>query len=337
VEQIGVGLAGYGIGGAVFHAPLIRTTSGMRLVAVATSRREQVVRELPDVGIVGSYADLAADPTIGLVVISTPTATHYEAAKAVIEAGKHVVVDKPFTTTVAEAQELIALAAARGVLLSVYQNRRWDGDFLTVERLIREGALGSVSYFESHFDRFRPAIKGGWRDEPGAGSGIWYDLGSHLVDQAIHLFGRPESVLADVMTQRPEAQSIDYFHVVLRYGRMRAVVHGSSLVREPGPHFAVHGDGGSFLKYGMDPQEEALRTGSLPLGPDWGQDAEENYGLLVRADGTRERVKTEAGCYLRFYELMAAAIRGEGPVPVDPAESRDGLQVLEAAAKCRIG
>lgn len=331
--EIQVGLVGYGIGGAVFHAPLLGVVPGMRLAAVATSRRELVERALPGVRVVASYHAMVADPAIGLMVVSTPTASHYEVARAALEAGKAVVVDKPFTATAAEADELLALAARRGRLLSVYQNRRWDGDFLTVKRLVGEGRLGRVYHYEAHFDRFRPQIKGGWRDEEVAGSGILFDLGAHLIDQALHLFGMPEAVRADAMAQRPAAQSVDYFHVVLEYGRMRAILHGGSVVREPGPHFAVHGDGGSFLKYGMDPQEDALRAGGRPGEAGWGSDAVENYGLLVTAEGTRERVRTEAGSYQRYYEGIARALLEGVPAPVDAADSRNGLRVIEAAVR----
>lgn len=333
MDEIHVGLVGYGIGGAVFHAPLLGVAPGLHLAAVATNRREQVERALPGVRVVASYREMAADPAIGLMVVSTPTASHYEVARAALEAGKAVVVDKPFTATAAEADELLALAARLGLLLSVYQNRRWDGDFLTVKRLVGEGRLGRVYHYEARFDRFRPQIKGGWRDEEVAGSGILFDLGSHLIDQALHLFGMPEAVRADAMMQRPGARSVDYFHVVLEYGRMRAILHGGSVVREPGPHFAVHGDGGSFLKYGMDPQEDALRAGGRPGEAGWGSDAAENYGLLVTAEGTRERVRTEAGSYQHYYEGISRALLEGAPAPVDAADSRNGLRVIEAAAR----
>lgn len=333
MTAIRVGLAGYGVGGSVFHAPLIAATAGLRLTAVATRRRENVERDWPGVRIASSAGELASDPEVDMVVISTPTTAHFDGARAALEGGKHVVVDKPFTATVEEADELIHLARRRGLLLSVYQNRRWDGGFLTVERLIRSGELGEVYHFESHFDRFRPAVKGGWRDEAGPGSGILYDLGAHLVDQALRLFGLPDEVWADAFCQRPGARAIDYFHVVLSYGRRRAVLHGASLVREPGPHFAVHGSGGSFLKYGMDPQEDALRSGMRPAGPAWGAEPPDAYGTLVPADGNRKRIPTDPGDYPAFYRAMAAAIRSGSPVPVDPLDSRHGIALVIAAGE----
>ncbi len=328
---VGVGLVGYGVGGAFFHAPVIGAVNGLRLSAVVTSRRRQVEQDWPGVAVASGVKELLTDPGVELVVVSTPTITHFDIARAALEAGKHVVVDKPFTTTVKQADELIATATRMGVRLSVYQNRRWDGDFLTVRRCIEDGSVGEVYHYEAHFDRFRPQIKGGWRDTPQPGSGILYDLGAHLIDQAICLFGVPQAVFGDAFAQRPEAQSVDYFHLILEYGRMRAILHAGTLVREPGPHFAVHGDGGSYVKYGLDVQEEALRAGARPGSGDWGIEPLEHYGELVLDRGTRTRVPTARGCYECYYQAMAEAIRHGGRVPVDPVDSRNGIAVIEAA------
>jgi scyllo-inositol 2-dehydrogenase (NADP+) len=247
-----------------------------------------------------------------------------------------VVVDKPFATSVHEAETLIALAESKGLFLSVYQNRRWDGDFLTVKHCIESGMLGTVYHYEAHFDRFRPLIKPGWREGTGRGAGIVYDLGAHLIDQALQLFGLPRAVSADIITQRSAGQADDYFHIVLDYGRMRAVLHASTLVCEPGPHFAVHGDGGSFLKYGMDSQEEALKSGKRPGDPGWAVDASEAFGELVSADGSRKRIPTLVGGYERYYQGVAAALLHKGDNPVDPAGARDGLAVMEAAYRSSV-
>ena len=292
MSEITVGLVGYGLGGSVFHAPLIQAVRELRLTAVVTSRREQVEQELPGVSVVADIAELVADPGIDLIVVSSPTVMHYETARAALLAGKHVVMDKPFALTVREAETLMSLAESKGRMLSVFQNRRWDNDFLTVRQCIDSGWLGTVYHYEAHFDRFRPDIKPGWREVPGRGSGILYDLGAHLIDQALQLFGMPQAVTADVLQQRRCAQADDYFHLVLDYGQRRAILHGSTLVRQPGPHFAVHGDGGSFLKYGMDPQEEDLKAGKRPGDPKWSLDDPANYGELVSADGARRKVET---------------------------------------------
>ena len=325
-QEIRVGLVGYGVAGAIFHAPLIRAVRGLHLQTVVTSRPGP-----EGVRVAASVDELLADPQIDLVVVASPSATHYSIAMAALLAGKHVVVDKPFATTVTQADDLIGLAKARGLTLSVFQNRRWDNDFLTLKRCIEEGWLGNVYHFEAHYDRFRPQVRGVWREQPGPGSGILYDLGAHLVDQALQLFGMPEYVRADVLEQREGARAVDYFHLVLEYGRRRAILHGSMLVCEPGPHFIVHGDKGSYIKYGMDSQEAALRAGGGPGGAGWGLDDPAHFGELVLADGTRRRVETLPGGYEKYYEGMVESLRSTTPPPVDPAGARNGLKVIEAA------
>jgi len=327
VPQIAVALVGYGYGGSVFHAPLIRAVPRLRLAVVVTSRREQVAA-IPGARAAATLAEALDDPQIKLVVVVTPSASHFEVARQALRAGKHVVVDKPFALRVAEADELLALAGRHGCLLSVYQNRRWDGDFRTVRRLIEQGSLGAVYHYEAHFDRFRLKAREVWRDQPGPGSGILYDLGSHLIDQALVLFGMPRAVTADVFAQRPGARAIDYFHLVLDYGPMRAILHGAMLVPGRGPHFSVHGDAASFLKYGMDPQEEALAAGRAPAGDD-----PANYGVLISANGEKRVIETLDGDYPCFYEQMADSMEHGAPLPVNPADSRDGLAVIEAALR----
>jgi scyllo-inositol 2-dehydrogenase (NADP+) len=333
VREIGVGLVGYGFGGSVFHAPLIRSVRQLRLTSVVTSRKEQVLRDMPEVRVVPTVEALLEDPDIALVVISSPSASHFEVARAALQAGKHLVVDKPFATTVEDADALIELADRQRLRLSVFQNRRWDNDFLTVRDCIARGWLGTVYHYEAHFDRFRTGIKAGWREESGIGTGILYDLGAHLIDQALVQFGMPSAVTADVFAQRPAARAVDYFHLVLNYGRMRVILHGATLVAGPGPHFAVHGDGGSFLKYGMDSQEAGLMAGKRPGDAGWGLDDPTNYGELVSADGTRRKVETLPGAYQHYYEQIAAGMESGGAMPVDPADSRDGLMVIEAALR----
>lgn len=331
MRQINVGLIGYGVGGAVFHAPLIRSVPALRLLAVVSSRREEIER-LPGVRAVHSVEALLADPAVELVAVASPTAAHYEAARLALLAGKHVIVDKPVCVTPSEADSLILLAERQRRILSVFQNRRWDGDFLTVKQCVENRWIGDIYYYEAHFDRFRPQPRAVWREQSGAGSGILYDLGSHLIDQAIQLFGMPRSVTADAFAQREGAEAVDYFHLVLEYGRLRAVLHGSMLVAKPGPRFTVHGDAGSFLKYGLDPQEQALRDGKMPGGAEWGLDDPACYGQLTPAGGATRSVPTIAGCYQRYYEQIAGAIANGGSTnPVKPEGARDGLRVIEAA------
>jgi scyllo-inositol 2-dehydrogenase (NADP+) len=310
----GVGLIGYGLGGSAFHAPLIAAEPRLRLEAVVTSRAGQVERDHPGTRVVGGAEELLADPAVELVVVAAPNAVHHELAAAALRAGRHVVVDKPFTLSAADADELIALAEATDRRLSVFHNRRWDGDFLTVRRGVEAGVLGEVASFVSRYDRFRPVPKGSWKEEAVAGSGLLWDLGPHLIDQAMVLFGPPRTVWADLGVQRPGVEAVDYVHLVLGYGRQRAVLQAAMLVRDPGPRFEVHGDRGSLVTWGLDqPEVRATLTGEVA-------------GL--EQQGRLEGVPTAYGS---FYAAMAAAVAGEGPVPVAPQDARATVAVIEHA------
>src|SRR4029453_11874124 len=254
---IGVGLIGYGLGGSAFHAPLVQAEPGLRLHAVVTSRAAQVERELPGVRVAASAGELLEDPAVELVVVAAPNAVHHALAAAALRGGGHVVGNKPFTPPPAPADELIALAAAEGRLLSVFHNRRWDGDFLTVRRCLEAGLVGAAAGFVSRYDRVRPVPKGGWKEEAVPGSGILYDLGPHLIDQALVLFGLPETVSADPAAQRPGVQAVDWVPLLLGYGRLRVVLQAGMQVRDPGPRFELHGDRGSFVKDGPHRPGEA--------------------------------------------------------------------------------
>ena len=307
MKNIRVGLIGRGMAGTVFHAPLIRAVARMELVAVAGSADAPAV---------------IADPDVDLIVVATPNRSHFPLARAALSAGKDVVVDKPFTVTLGEADALIALAAEKARLLTVFHNRRWDGDFMTVRELIEAGRLGEVMLFEAHWDRFRPAIKQGWREEPGDGAGLLSDLGPHMIDQALLLFGAPDAIYADIEVQRPEAKVDDYFALMLHYGARRVHLSASTLAAAPRPRFAVHGTGASFIKYGLDRQEQGLS-----------EDDPANYGTLTLQDGTASRIATAPGGYGSFYEAVAEAVLGEGRPPVDPADARAGLRLIELARR----
>lgn len=262
-DSIRVGLIGYGYASKTFHAPLIAGTPGMALAAVSSSDATKVHADWPSVPVVSEPKHLFNDPNIDLIVIPTPNDTHFPLAKAALEAGKHVIVDKPFTVTLSQARELDALAKSFGRVLSVFHNRRWDSDFLTVKALLNEGTLGEILFFESHFDRFRPQVRNRWREQAGPGSGIWYDLAPHLLDQAVNLFGLPVSMTVDLAQLRPGAQTTDYFHAVLSYPQRRIVLHGTMVAAAESARYILHGTRGSFVKFGLDPQEERLKTASV--------------------------------------------------------------------------
>ena len=328
--MIRCGIVGYGLAGAVFHAPLIRAAEGLELAGVSTSRRENAPPDVPAY----AHEELIRRPDIDLVIIASPNQSHFPLAEAALLAGKHVVVEKPFTVTIAEADALIALADRQQRVLTVFHNRRWDGDFMTVWALMESGRLGNVMLFEARWDRFRPDIAQRWRERPGGGAGLLFDLGPHLIDQALLLFGRPDAVAADLASQRERAEVDDYFELTLHYGRMRAILASSRLIAEPRPRFALHGDGGSFVKHGLDTQEEALRGGAGPHDPGFGADP--LPGTFTSPDGARSLVPTLPARWLTFYEAVGAAIRGEAPAPVDPADARTGLAIIELARRSAL-
>lgn len=326
--MVRVGLIGFGLAGASFHAPLIATVEGMELAAIATSRPTD---RFPAATRHADPQALIADDSIDLVVIATPNDSHAPLAQAALAAGRHVVVDKPLAIDDEDAVALVQLARGAGRLLSVFHNRRWDSDFLTVERLLRDDALGEVMLAEFRWDRFRPAIKPGWREQGGPGSGLLNDLGPHMIDQAIRLFGMPDAVAGDVTQQRPAAGVDDYFEIVLRYGARRVTIGSASLVAAPRPRFALHGTKGSFVKYGIDPQEAVLRAGGMPGDSGYGIEPEAQWGVLTDGKGTARPVRSEAGDWRGFYRAMRDAIRGEGAVPVDPVDAVRGLRIIAAA------
>ncbi|MGA4993565.1 Gfo/Idh/MocA family oxidoreductase [Nonomuraea bangladeshensis] len=333
MSEIRVGLVGYGVAGAFFHAPLIAATPGLRLATVVTrdpGRQSEVAgrygaQGVADVRELWERSDL--------VVVASPNRTHVATAAAAIEQGLPVVVDKPLAGTAEEGRELVRLAKERGVLLTVFQNRRWDGDFLTVRRLAEEGALGEIRRFESRFERWRPVPKGGWRESGGPEEigGLLYDLGSHLVDQAIRLLGPVREVYCESDVRRQGVSADDDTFVALTHdGGARSHLWASSVAARLGPRFRVLGSAAAYVKHGMDVQEERLRAGITPDAPGFGEDEEDRWGELGTAEEHR-RVRTEPGSYLDFYRGVAAALRDGGPPPVDPESAVDVLTVLEAA------
>lgn len=328
--RTGVGVIGYGAAGAAFHAPLVAAEPRLRLDALVTSREREAAARWPDARVLADPAALWADPGVGLVVVATPNATHVPLAVAALDAGKHVVVDKPLATTAAQARALAAHARARGLVLTVFHNRRWDGDFLTARALLAAGRLGEPVLAELCWDRFRPAAKPGWREQPVPGAGLLADLGPHLVDQALTLFGPPDAVMADLGAQRDGVAVDDWFDVRLRRGRLRVRLSASTLAAAPRPRFAIHGTEGSFVKDGLDPQEATLRAGGSPGGPGYGEEPPERWGVLTDAAGRATPTPTARGDWRRFYAGVADALAG-APPPVDPEDAALGLDLLELA------
>jgi len=333
--SIQTALLSYGLSGKVFHAPFVSSTPGLSLYGVWERSRKAVATDYPGTRSFDRLEDLLADRAISLVVVNTPNQTHYEYARQCLEAGKHVIVEKPFTVRAAEAEALVALAAAKKLFLSVYQNRRYDSDFRTVKKLVGEGLLGEIVEASFHFDRFREELSAkAHKETPAGGAGIVYDLGAHIIDQALCLFGRPSAVFADIRMLRPGTRVDDYFEILLYYGRLRVRLHSSYFVREQGPGYILHGTRGSFLKSRSDVQEERLAAGARPGGADWGREAAGSLSLLHTETGNgllREHYAVERGDYGDYFREVAAALEGRAPNPVPGEAGIDVIRVIEAA------
>lgn len=338
IQDVRVGLIGFGFAGRAFHAPLIRATTGLQLVAVATRNCDQVRATLgANVDVLTPDA-LLARSDIDVVVVATPNDSHRPLTLAALSAGHHVVVDKPFALNASEAREMVRAAEARGKMLSVFHNRRWDGGFLTLRRMLREGRIGRPVEFVSHFDRYRPHVAGRWRDARSPGSGVWMDLGPHLVDHAVQLFGVPDAINLDVAPLRDGAVPDDWFSATMRweagpYPGLRARLQSSMLAARSGPHLCVHGTGGSFVVEHLDRQEERLRKNPPPAdirAPDWGRDA--RAGALWLADGPELRVEPvmlENGAYPAYYAGIRDAVNGTAEGPVELAGAMAVQELLD--------
>lgn len=317
--MIRVGLVGYGMASRVFHAPLIAAVPGIAVTAVASGKPEAVRVDLGDVAVVPTADALFADPAIDLIVVATPTATHAPLAIAALRAGKHVVVEKPFATSLAEAQAVVTAAEVAGRKLWVFHNRRWDGDFMAVRDSIQAGTIGRVVHFEATFDRFRPDVIDRWREDGSPGSGLWFDLAPHLVDQALQLFGPPQAVSAEMAALRDGARADDWALVTLRYPDKRVVLHVSLLAIGAAPRFRVHGTQGSLVKQAIDPQEAQIVAGLHPGDPDYGLDPDPL--VTIAADGRRRESAVPRGCQQMFYASVAESLTqgGTGPNTIDQA------------------
>ncbi|MGI0107961.1 Gfo/Idh/MocA family oxidoreductase [Salinimicrobium sp. WS361] len=335
MKQVNTAFAGYGSGGSIYNAPILSSVDGFTVKKILTSNPtnvEAAKKDFPEVEIVGEYSEILEDPEIDLIILVLPNHLHYTFAEKALKARKNVLVEKPFTPNVREANELIKLAHQQNLLLTVHHNRRWDSDFLTVKKVVENGLLGRVVEYEAHFDRFRNKVKTGWKeDKENPGSGILYDLGSHLIDQALCLFGLPHEVFADIRTQRDNATVPDAFELLLFYPNLKVTLKAGMLVKEKGPTYQLSGTKGSFVKYGVDPQEEYLKKGAKPQNTaEWGVEPKEIWGRLNTVE-EEKFLESERGNYPFVYQNLYHALTQGEALAVLPQQARDVIKVIEAA------
>ena len=332
---INTAVIGYGISARVFHLPFLSTLPHYNITTILERSKSDSRSQFPNASIARTIEEVLADPSVELVVITTPNETHFPYAKKSLEAGKHVVVEKPFTNTSEEARLLVNMASSKNNVCSVYQNRRYVSDHLTIKEILDKQLLGPVHECFAHYDRYRAEARpNAWREKVLPGSGILYDLGAHLIDQACYLFGLPSFITADIQQQRPHAQVDDYFMIRFDYPKLKVHLHAGMLVREPGPRYAIHGHNGSFIKYGEDPQEAALRAGKLPTGNDWGREDEKIYGQLhTEKDGIiiNEKYPSVPGNYAMYYLNLYESIRNNAPVLEKPEHGYNTIRLIELA------
>jgi predicted dehydrogenase len=343
-KSYNVGLIGYGIAGQVFHAPLINCVPGLNLLKLRETKAPniQLARSrYPNIEVVDNAQAIVSDDAIDLVVIATPNTSHYDLARQALEAGKNVVVDKPFTITSADARSLIQLALNKRKLLSVYHNRRFDSTAKTVRKVIASGMLGTLVEYEAHYDRFRNYHRpNAWREENIPGSGIFYDLGAHLIDEAQMLYGTPNEIFADLRIQRPGGKTVDNFEVILGYNNLKVSLKAGMLVKEPGAVVSLYGINGSYVKYGMDVQEEALRAGIMPeTMANWGVEPESIWGKInteYKGVDIIGKIKSEPGDYREYYQNIYKALSGEEELVVKPEQAAITIRIIELAIESSV-
>jgi len=338
--SIKTGIVGYGKSAKVFHAPLINAVQELDLYSVVERSSDDAIRKYPDVEVFRSFKEILKDDATELLIITTPNQLHFSMAREALSAGKHVVIDKPFTVTFEEANKLIRLADDLDLKLSVFQNRRWDGDFITVEKLIRDRKVGEAVEVVSTFNRFRNQIQeDAWREKSQPGSGVLYDLGPHLIDQAIQIFGKPDQLYADIREQRGGVTD-DYFELDLHYPNLKVKLKAGVLVADPTPRFTVRGTDGAFVKFGLDPQEQNLKEGKKPNSQDnRSVESDDSWGTLYKWEESKmseEKVKIAKGNYSAFYREMGAAINGKAELPVDPNDAAYVIYLIELAFKSNM-
>ena len=323
---------GYGFSAKTFHIPFITSLPEFELAAISSSQREQVLADWPTVDCYSSAQDLIAQSDAQLVIITSPNSVHFELAKAALESGKHVVLEKPFVTRVEDGEALIKLAREKGKILSVYHNRRWDGDFLTVKQMLDDKAFGELKHYESHFDRFRPQVRQRWREQASDGGGVLFDLGPHLIDQALALFGVPNAISAQCEIMREGSNNVDYFNVVLHYDNHLAILHCDLFTAGQNKRFTIKGTKGSFEKCGLDPQEPRLIAGALPIDESWAAETPNQYGTFY--DGANEKaIQTQTGGYQHYFTQLAEAITTNAIPPVTAEDALLTIKLIELAIK----
>ena len=334
MTPIHTALLSFGMSGEVFHGPLLTAHPGFTLTHVVERTHAKAKKRYPSVNVVRTVEEIWKDESIELVLVNTPNETHYRYTEEALNAGKHVIVEKPFTVTAAEADKLIALAKKKNKILTVFQSRRWDGDFLTIRNVVENKLLGKLVEAEVHYDRYRDFIEANtWKEEAKPGTGILYNLGSHMLDQVVVLFGLPKEVDARMGVQRPQGKVDDFYDIRLTYDTLHAIVKSSYLVREQGPRYILHGVSGSFIKYGIDPQEQALKEGKIPGAPGWGQESKDFWGKINTSVGNLHvegNIETLPGNYPAFYQNVYEAIRENKDLAVKPEQSRDVIRLIEA-------
>jgi scyllo-inositol 2-dehydrogenase (NADP+) len=333
--KLKVGLIGYGLAGKFFHAPFLNANLGFNIKTIVSSRKEEIKADYPDAQVTQSVDDLLNDKDIDLIIITSPNHSHFEYAKKAMESGKHVVTEKPVTPTSEEAGALIRIAAKNKVKMTVFQNRRWDGDFLTVKEMLKNQLLGIVDEYESHFDRYAPEFDPDqWRNQNYPGSGMLYDIGPHLIDQAIQLFGMPDAVSAIVENTRKKGDVDDSFIVNLIYPDLKATLVANVLAKESTPRFYIKGSQGNYIKYGIDPQIEQLMQGILPGQDNFGHEPADKYGVFKnnsRDHYYQGKIKTYQGNYMGFYDNLYDAIVNNANLQVDPVEAMHNIFIIEKA------
>lgn len=334
-QPIKTAVIGYGFSAKTFHLPFIRHLPAFELTAISSSQETQVKSDYANVEWFSSAEELIVNSSAELVIITAPNHVHFELAQQALLNNKHVIIEKPFVTNTEQGEELIALAKQKNLVLSVYHNRRWDGDFLTVKKLIQTGRFGDVRHFESHFDRFRPQVRQRWREQADVGGGILFDLGPHLLDQALQLFGVPKAVTAQCLMMRPGSNNIDYFNITLHYPNMIAVLHADLFSAGPNPRFSVRGSEGSFEKVGLDPQEARLIAGERPTKASWSDEIAQHYGTFYNGEKA-EIIPTQRGGYQHYFTGVSQAIRENKIAPVTAQDALWNIKLIELAMESNL-